>query len=95
MQTPYAEMALNDLALYHEIVEHRRKCYHVGYVDYGKELPATIQIVPSDELISSYETAYNEMKESFIHGQPLTFGEFMEKMTNLQEQLRALDVPKG
>ena len=45
MQTPYAEMALNDLALYHEIVEHRRKFYHVGYVDYDKELPATIQIV--------------------------------------------------
>ena len=95
MQTPYAEMALNDLALYHEIVEHRRKFYHVGYVDYDKELPATIQIVPSDELMSSYEADYNEMKESFIYGQPLTFGELMEKITNLQEQFRALDVPKG
>ena len=95
MQTPYAAMALNDLVLYHEIVEHRRKFYHVGYVDYDKELPATIQIVPSDELMSSYEADYNEMKESFIYGQPLTFGELMEKITNLQEQFRALDVPKG
>jgi len=95
MQTPYAEIALNDLVLYHEIVEHRRKFYHVGYVDYDKELPATIQIVPSDELMSSYEADYNEMKESFIYGQPLTFGELMEKITNLQEQFRALDVPKG
>lgn len=95
MQTPYAEMALYDLALYHEIVEHRRKFYHVGYVDYDKELPATIQIVPSDELMSSYEADYNEMKENFIYGQPLTFGELMEKITNLQEQFRALDVPKG
>lgn len=95
MQTPYAEMALNDLVLYHEIVEHRRKFYHVGYVDYDKELPATIQIVPSDELMSSYEADYNEMKESFIYGQPLTFSELMEKITNLQEQFRALDVPKG
>ena len=78
-----------------DIVEHRRKFYHVGYVDYDKELPATIQIVPSDELMSSYEADYNEMKESFIYGQPLTFGELMEKITNLQEQFRALDVPKG
>lgn len=37
----------------------------------------------------------NEMKESFIYGQPLTFGKLMEKITNLQEQFRALDVPKG
>lgn len=35
------------------------------------------------------------MKESFIYGQPLTFGKLMEKITNLQEQFRALDVPKG
>lgn len=81
--------------LYHKIVEHRRKFYHVGYVDYDKELPVNIQIVPNEELMQAYETDYNEMKESFIYGQPLTFGKLMEKITNLQEQFRALDVPKG
>ena len=95
MQTPYAAMALNDSVLYREIVEHRRKFYHVGYVDYDKELPANIQIVPCKELMSAYEADYNEMKESFIYGQPLTFGELMEKITNLQEKFRALDVPKS
>ena len=94
MHTPYAEMALNDSVLYREIVEHRRKFYHVGYVDYDKELPANIQIVPSDELMPAYETDYNEMKESFIYGQPLAFGELMEKIMSLQEQFRTLDVPK-
>ena len=88
MQTPYAEMALNDLVLYHEIVEHRRKFYHVGYVDYDKELPANIQIVPSDELMSAYEMDYNEMKESFIYGQSLEFEELMQKMAELQERMR-------
>lgn len=39
MNTPYADLAINDAALYHEIVEHRRKFYHVGYVDYDKDLP--------------------------------------------------------
>lgn len=72
MQTPYAAKALDDITLYHEIVEHRRKFYHVGYVDYDKEIPANIQIVPSDELMSAYEADYNEMKESFIYGQSLT-----------------------
>ena len=90
MHTPYAEIALNDLVLYHEIVEHRRKFYHVGYVDYDKELPANIQIVPSDELMSAYEADYNEMKESFIYGQSLDFEELMDKLKLLQERFRFL-----
>lgn len=40
--TPYMEMALNDSDLYYDIVEHRKKFYHVGYVDYDKELPSSI-----------------------------------------------------
>jgi len=88
MHTPYAKMALNDSVLYHEIVEHRRKFYHVGYVDYDKELPANIQIMPSDELMPAYEMDYNEMKESFIYGQSIEFGELMKKMKSLQKQLR-------
>ena len=91
MQTPYAEMALNDLVLYHEIVEHRRKFYHVGYVDYDKELPANIQIVPSDELMSAYEADYNEMKVSFIYGQSLDFKELMQKMAELQDRIRHIE----
>ena len=88
MQTPYGEMALKDIALYHEIVEHRRKFYHVGYVDYDKELPANIQIVPDEELMPAYETDYNEMKESFIYGKSLDFKELMQKMAELQEWVR-------
>ena len=88
MQTSYGEMALKDVALYHEIVEHRRKFYHVGYVDYDKELPVNIQIVPNEELMPAYETDYNEMKESFIYGQSLEFEELMQKMTELQERMR-------
>ena len=90
MHTPYAEMALKDVTLYNEIVEHRRKFYHVGYVDYDKELPANIQILPSDELMSAYEADYNEMKESFIYGQSLDFEELMDKLKLLQERFRFL-----
>ena len=90
MHTPYAEMALNDSILYSEIVEHRRKFYHVGYVDYDKELPANIQIVPNKELMPAYEADYNEMKENFIYGKPLAFGELMEKLKSLQERFRKI-----
>ena len=90
MQTLYGEMALKDIALYHEIVEHRRKFYHVGYVDYDKELPANIQIVPDEELMPAYETDYNEMKESFIYGDALDFNELMKKLTEIERRFRSI-----
>ena len=88
MQTPYAEKALCDVTLYHEIVEHRRKFYHVGYVDYDNELPANIQIVPNDELMSAYEADYNEMQKSFIYGDALNFNELIERIKSLQTKFR-------
>ena len=91
MQTPYADMALKDVALYHEIVEHRRKFYHVGYVDYDRDLPSNIQIVPSDNLMSSYETDYNEMRINFIYGKALEFGELMDRMSILQNRFREIE----
>jgi hypothetical protein len=90
MQTPYAAKALGDITLYHEIVEHRRKFYHVGYVDYDKELPANIQIIPSEELMPAYEADYNEMKESFIYGDALDFNELMKKLTEIERRFRSI-----
>lgn len=84
MQTPYAEVALNDVALYEDIVNHRRKFYHVGYVDYDKELPQSIQIVPSDALLPSYEADYNEMRGSFIYGESLDFSALMKEWRNFK-----------
>ena len=69
-------------------VEHRRKFYHVGYVDYDKELPANIQIVPNEELMSAYEADYNEMKNSSIYGDALDFKELMKKITDIEQRFR-------
>lgn len=90
MQTPYADIALNDSTLYHDIVEHRRKFYHVGYVDYDKELPSNIQIVPSEQLMATYESDYNEMKVSFIYGQALEFKELIKKLEEIQNRFHSI-----
>lgn len=90
MQTPYGEKALNDASLYREIVEHRRKFYHVGYVNYDNDLPNNIQLVPNDGLMSAYEADYNEMRSSFIYGQSLSFEELMQRMKQLQERFRKI-----
>jgi len=90
MNTEFAKKALADLDLYHKIVEHRKKFYHVGYVDYDKELPSNITIVPSNKLMSSYQADYNEMKDSFIYGKTIDFPELIERMKVLQERFHSM-----
>lgn len=89
-KTLYGERAFNDPLLYHEIVSHRRKFYHVGYVDYDKELPSSIQIVPSETLMPVYEDDYNSMKKSFIYGDSLNFSELIGRLQAIQERFRSL-----
>lgn len=90
MQTPFADAALKDVELYMEIVNHRRKYYHVGYVDYDKEQPQNIRLVPDDVLLPSYEADYNEMRRSFIYGESLEFSALMERMKELQDRFRKI-----
>lgn len=89
-RTTYGERAFNDAALYYGIVEHRRKFYHVGYVDYDKELPANIQIVPSEALMPAYEEDYNSMKTSFIYGDSLDFSDLIGRLRAIQERFHSL-----
>lgn len=86
--TDYMDMALNNPNLYYNIVEHRKKFYHVGYVDYDKELPANITIVPREELISKYEVDYSDMCSNFIYGNALDFEDLLKFLEILQERFR-------
>lgn len=93
--TPYAEIALCDSDLYHDIVEHRKKFYHVGAVDYDKELPATITIVPREDLIPQFEADYKDMRSSFIYGKSLNFNELLQFLETLQEKFRKVPERKN
>lgn len=92
MDTDYAAAALNDVNLYKSIVAHREKFYHPGYVDYKKELPNTITILPPDQLRSSYESDYKAMQRSFIYGNSLPFNKLMDRISSLQNRFRAIDL---
>lgn len=86
--TDYMRKALNNPSLYYDIVEHRKKFYHVGYVDYDKELPSNITIVPREELVQKYEEDYNDMRSSFIYGNALEFADLLKFLEALQKQFR-------
>ena len=90
MHSQYAEDAFNDTNLYLEIVEHRKKFHHLGYVDYSKELPANITIVPRDDMLPIYEDDYKEMQNSFIYGDSLSFNELIKRLIMIQERFRTI-----
>ena len=90
MDTSYAKKALKDRSLYHRVVDHRRKFYALGYVNYYKDLPGRITIVPKEELLPLYKADYDEMKESFIYGKALDFEDLIGRLKELQKRFRAI-----
>ncbi len=90
MHTPYAQDALRDKALYEQIVTHRKRFYHVGGVDYTKDMPAEIDFVPQGELANLYRADYDNMLATYIYDSTsaLTYDEVIQRMEQLREQFR-------
>jgi len=90
MDSSYGISALNDLNLYISIVEHRKKFYHVGGIDYSSDMPDKIRIVPEGELLDRFRSDYVSMSESMIFGDKLDFDYLIERLKALQERFRRL-----
>jgi hypothetical protein len=90
MDTQFAVAALADMSLYNEIIDHRRRFYHVGGVKYELNQPATIAFCPTGELRDKMRIDYNAMKSSMIYGDKLPFEELIARLEILQGRFRAL-----
>lgn len=91
MSTPYAAEALQSEELYDQIVAHRRRFYHVGGVDYDKDMPKEINFIPQGELASRFRADYEAMLHTYIYDQTsaLTYDELIQRLEHLQEQFRS------
>ena len=63
-------------------------------MDYSKELPETITILPPDNLLASYEADYKDMQSSFIYAESLSFDKLMQAMKELQNRFRKVNQNK-
>ena len=67
MDTEFGQKALNDGKLFKAIVEHRRRFYHLGYVDYDKDYPAKIDFIPQNKVMNAYRLDYeSNMVDGYI-----------------------------
>lgn len=95
MDTPYGKSALLDTGLYRAIVEHRRKFYHLGYVNYDLDYPQSIAFVPKGETMEAYRKDYNDnMVNGYIYGEAMPFDALMARIVELQEWFNALRIDK-
>ena len=69
------------------IVEHRRKFYHLGYVDYDLDYPDKIDFVPKGEVLEAFRRDYvDNMMNGYIYGTAMEFDALMERIKELQER---------
>ena len=91
MDTEFGQKALNDGKLYKAIVEHRRRFYHLGYVDYDKDYPAKIDFIPQNKVMNAYRLDYeSNMVDGYIYGEAKSFDELMKRMKKLLQDFRQI-----
>ena len=92
MDTEYGWEALANRALYDAIVEHRRAYYALKYVNYNLHAPATINFMIPEQAMESWIADYADMRRFFIYGKSLEFDTLIQKMSELQERVRSVQV---
>jgi len=91
MDTPFAQSALKNVELYKMIIEHRQKFNRLQNVDYQTHYPATIQICPPENLMNSWKSDYENLRESFIYDETKkTFEELTDRMLELTDRIRKI-----
>jgi len=88
--TPIAENALKNKDLYQSIIAHRRMFIAMKDFDYNTLLPATIKIIPPQNIIEQWEEDYNKM-QTMIYGESLSFNKLIDKTKQLNEKINQID----
>lgn len=89
MDTKYCLLAFTSNDLYQTIVDHRSIFNRISGIDYNTHLPATIDFIPSEGTILTWEEDYIRMKE-MMGGDPPSFPDLMKRMKDLRNRFREI-----
>lgn len=93
MDTDYAAQALHDKELYKAVVEHRRRFYHLGYVNYDNDYPDKIDFIPKGVTLDEFRKDYEvNMIDGYIYGAAKPFPQLMERMKQLLQLFRNVNL---
>ena len=89
-----ADRAIHNETLYKAVLEHRRKFIGLKGFNYDELYPATLCIVPNDNIARLWQDDYKFMGEHMIFGQVPSFEELISKLSTLNELIRQLNYRK-
>lgn len=89
MSAGIAKKALEWKDLYTDIVMHRIQMTKMKEVDYNLHQPKSINFIPPDKLIDSYEKDYSTMNEEMIHGESLSWKNLIERLHELNKEINS------
>ena len=88
-ETHIAESALKNRDLFQSIVAHRRMFIAMKGFDYDTLSPATLNIIPPENVIAKWEEDYSKM-QAMIYGKSFSFNALIEKIEQLNKKLNEL-----
>ena len=88
MQQDFAQEAITNDALWESIRHHREVFTSVQGVDYSGDVRQRICLLPREDIVAIWQSDYETMRTSMIHGSAPTWDELLEQITILQNKTR-------
>ncbi|HLG34381.1 MAG TPA: nucleotidyl transferase AbiEii/AbiGii toxin family protein [Bacteroidia bacterium] len=88
MDTEFGEKALADKNLYEHIVEHRRTVTPLRGIDYGNHARDKVNPIPPAEMMAAWKKDYEQMQQSMIYRESISFDKLLERISELNERIR-------
>lgn len=88
MQQDFAQEAITNDALWESIRHHREVFTSVQGVDYSGDVRQRICLLPREDIVAIWQSDYETMRTSMIHGSAPTWDELIEQITILQNKTR-------
>ena len=90
MDTEFGVKALADKSLYMHIVEHRKTITPLRGIDYANHAPAKINMIPPDEMIAAWKKDYEQMQQSMIYRESLSFDKLIGRLAELKQRINKI-----
>jgi len=84
MDTKHGIEALNNIELYNNIIEHRKKINPLRGLDYSNHTRSKIKIIPPESVVNNYKRDYEAMTSFMIYGEALKIDQLLKRLLQLQ-----------
>lgn len=90
LKTPIADKALANVQLYRQVALYRKTFIGLKGFDYSSLSSKRLSILPPSSVINAWRADYDQMRETMIYGESMTFSEILQQLGELNERINEL-----